>query len=151
MGNYERRVQASCIPCKDAGLCQLSQRRLVPDALMILVGGLWHSRWQQQRMGIRIHGQRHAWEFVLQVYQLVDLVQATTTCVPHSLVGSGCSTQIVDCGCWRKSHDSFEAGVWLRTDFAPCMFFGNRKLKVDLDESNWRDLSYHLWGDRGIQ
>jgi hypothetical protein len=40
-------------------------------------------------MGVRIHGQRQAQEFVLQVYQLVDLAQATTACVPHSLVGSG--------------------------------------------------------------
>jgi hypothetical protein len=103
---------------------------------MILASGLWHVRQQHQRMSVRVHGQWQARESVLQVYQLLDLAQATTACVPHSLVGSG--LQHADRRLWllKEVPDSFEAGVWLRTDFAPCMLFGNRKLKVHLDESN---------------
>lgn len=77
------------------GLCKLSQRCLVPDTLSILASALWHTH-GQQRMEFRIHGHWRARESVLQVYQLVDLAQATNVYVPQSLVVS--RLQIVDCG-----------------------------------------------------
>jgi hypothetical protein len=60
---------------------------------MILASGLWHVRRQQQRMGVRVHGQRQAREFVLQVYQLVDLTQATTMSQRRVVVLSTFHTQ----------------------------------------------------------